>query len=136
MHSRQIGAECLASFLELFPIAQVGQRRDGDQFALVQTCEGSIDHLLSRHDDLCGKIMDGQLGAVPKLSAGGPGQNSLHLDTLVLDLVMEGLREIDHECFGAAVDAVEQFGAEGDDGSDVDDEPFGALQETRQGRGM
>jgi hypothetical protein len=72
--------------------------------------------------------VDGQLGGVPELGAGGSGQNGLYLDALVLDLVVEGLGEIDHECFGAAVDSVEQLGAESDDRSDIDDEPFGVLQ--------
>src|SRR6202042_846760 len=59
----------------------------------------------------------------------------LDLDALVLDLVVEGLGEIEHECLGAAVDAVEQLRVERNDGRDVDDEPLRARDETGQSRG-
>src|SRR5437879_3191736 len=79
--------------------------------------------------------MDGQLGAVPEIGAGGPGKNSLYLNALVLDLVMERLSEIYHECFCAAVDTVEQFRTEGGNGSNVNDEPLRARQKAGESRG-
>jgi len=51
-----------------------------------------------------------------------------------LDLVVEGLGEIDHECFSSAVDAVEQLRAESDDRGDIDDEPLGALKKPGRAR--
>src|SRR5258708_40032095 len=135
MLQREVWSERFTSFVERLPVGYVGQSGNGDQLAVVQSGGGCVDDLLGRHDDLSGKIVDGQLGAVPERGAGGSGENGLYLDTLVLDLVVEGLGEIDHECFGAAVNSVEQLGAESGDRSDINDEPFGALEQAGQSRG-
>jgi hypothetical protein len=76
---REIGSERFASLVEVLPIGDVGQRGNGDELALVQSCERCIDHLLGSHDDLCGEVVDGIVGAVPAalgktVSVDGAGQ--------------------------------------------------------------
>ncbi len=78
--------------------------------------------------------MYGKAGAIPELSAGGTREDGLDLYSFVSYLVMEGLSEVDHVCLGAAVGPVEQFRRESNDGSNVDDEAMGALEEARKDR--
>ncbi len=76
--------------------------------------------------------MDGKAGAIPELGAGGAREDGLNLYSLVSYLVMEGLSEVDHVGLGAAVGPVEELRRECNDGSDVDDETLGALEEARK----
>jgi len=46
------------------------------------------------------------------------------------------MSEVDHVCLGAAVGPVEQFRRESNDGSNVDDEAMGALEEARKDRSV
>jgi len=78
--------------------------------------------------------MYGQARAIPELGAGGAREDGLNLYSFVSYLVMEGLSEVDDICLGAAVGPVEQFRRESNDGSNVDDEAMGALEEARKDR--
>src|SRR6202023_1464014 len=67
----EVWAERLASGFELLPVGQVGQRRNGDELALIQTCQRRVDHLLRGHDHLAGEVVDGKVCAIPELRRRG-----------------------------------------------------------------
>ena len=69
------------------------KRWDGDDLALIQTGERSIDQVVRRHDDFRRKIVHRQPGHVPELRGCGAGQDGLDPHALLGQLMLEGLAE-------------------------------------------
>ncbi|KTT92300.1 hypothetical protein NS44R_14700, partial [Mammaliicoccus sciuri] len=113
------------------PIGGLRQRRHGEDLALVEAGERGIDHVLGLHLDLAGQMSGRRAGDVPELGGRGARQHRLDPDVLFLQLVLQRVRQRQHEGLAAAVDAVEQLRLHADHRGDVDDGAAAARDESR-----
>src|SRR5262249_2073964 len=61
---RELAEHCAAGRLVFVPVGLVAQRRKGDDLALVETGERGVDHVVGRHHDRGGKLMQRLAGTV------------------------------------------------------------------------
>ncbi|CAI8753878.1 hypothetical protein EMIT0P44_160093 [Pseudomonas sp. IT-P44] len=103
------------------PVGGIRQRRNGDQFSLVQPRQRCIDHLARFHDHVRRDLACVNTGTLPDFGARHAWQHRLYFDPGAIQLGIQRLGQAQHISLAGTVSGVEALGEQRHHRGDVDD---------------